>query len=247
MRAVRHYLAAHREDFDAVIANGENAAGGFGIHRKQAEQLWAWGVDVITMGNHTWHQDEVVELLEHSTRIVRPANYPPGTPGLGHTRVVARNGEALTVGQVMGRVFMDPLDDPFAALDAIIDATPSREALIIDVHAEATSEKKVLGYHAFGRASAVIGSHTHVPTADEGIFGGTAYITDVGMCGVQNSSIGMRFEEVHARFTSRRPHRYRPATGLASVCGVRMTLEGRRALSIERFLWREAVEPVEHL
>jgi metallophosphoesterase (TIGR00282 family) len=237
MRAVRHYLAAHRAAVDLVIANGENAAGGFGIHTKQAEQLWGWGVDVITMGNHTWHQEEVVELLEQSTRIVRPANYPPGTPGLGHTRVTARNGESVTVGQVMGRVFMEPLDDPFAALDAIIDATPSHEAVIIDAHAEATSEKKVLGYHAFGRASAVIGSHTHVPTADESIHAGTAYITDVGMCGVQNSSIGMRFEEVHKRFTTRRPHRYRPASGPASVCGVLLTLAGRRATSIERFRW----------
>jgi calcineurin-like phosphoesterase len=122
-------------------------------------------------------------------------------------------GERLTVGQVMGRVFMEPLDDPFAAADAIVDATPPAQALLIDVHAEATSEKKVLGYHLQGRASAVIGTHTHVQTADEGVHGGTAYITDVGMSGVQHSSIGMQFDEVHARFTTRRPHRYRPAAG----------------------------------
>jgi metallophosphoesterase (TIGR00282 family) len=245
MRVVRHFLAAHGDEFDLVIANGENAAAGSGLHVKQAEQLWSWGVDVITMGNHTWRQEEVVELLERSTRIVRPANYPPGTPGLGHTRVRARNGEAVTVGQVMGRVFMEPLDDPFAALDGIIEATPPREALIVDVHAEATSEKKVLGYHAFGRASAIIGSHTHVPTADEAIHAGTAYITDVGMCGVLNSSLGMRFDEVHLRFTTRRPHRYRPATGLASVCGVRLGIDGRRATSIERFEWREPSQNAE--
>jgi metallophosphoesterase (TIGR00282 family) len=246
MRAVRHFLAAQRDEFDLVVANGENAAGGFGIHTKQAEQLWAWGVDVITLGNHTWRQDEVVELLERSTRIVRPANYPPGTPGLGYTRVRARSGESVTIGQVMGRVYMEPLADPFAALDGIIAATPAQEALIVDVHAEATSEKKVLGYHAFGRVSAVIGTHTHVPTADEGIHAGTAYITDVGMSGVLNSSIGMRYEEVHLRFTTQRPHRYRPAIGPASVCGVRLTLAGRRATSIERFVWRDPHEDLEH-
>jgi len=239
LRAVRHYLEAHRADVDLVVANGENAAGGFGINRKQVEQLWSWGVDVVTLGNHTWDQAEVVGALETSTRIVRPANYPAGTPGLGFTTVQSASGERLTVGQVMGRVFMDPLEDPFAAADAIVEATPAGQALLIDAHAEATSEKKALGYHLQGRASAVIGTHTHVQTADEGVHGGTAYITDVGMSGVQHSAIGMQFEQVHARFTTRRPHRYRPAAGAATVCGVLLDLDGRRARSIERFQWRE--------
>jgi metallophosphoesterase (TIGR00282 family) len=239
MRVARRYLAAHRAEVDLVVANGENAAGGFGLTRKHAEQLWSWGVDVITLGNHTWDQAEVVEVLESSTRIVRPANYPPGTPGLGHTTVQSAAGERLTVGQVMGRVFMEPLADPFAAVDAIVDATPAGQALLIDVHAEATSEKKVLGYHLQGRASAVIGTHTHVQTADEAVHAGTAYITDVGMSGVQHSSIGMQFEEVHARFTTRRPHRYRPAAGRATLCGVVLDLDGRRARTIERFQWSE--------
>ena len=245
MRVVRHYLGAHRADVDLVVANGENAAGGFGITLKHVEQLWGWGVDVITLGNHAWDQTEVVEALERSTRIVRPANYPPGTPGLGFTTVQTPGGERLTVGQVMGRVFMEPLDDPFAAADAIVEATPEGQALLIDAHAEATSEKKVLGYHLQGRASAVIGTHTHVQTADEGVYGGTAYITDVGMSGVQHSSIGMQFEEVHARFTTRRPHRYRPASGPATLCGVVLDLHGRRAGSIERFQWRERDAAVE--
>jgi len=239
MRVVRRYLEAHRADVDLVVANGENAAGGFGITRKHVEQLWTWGVDVITLGNHTWDQAEVVEVLESSTRIVRPANYPPGTPGLGHTTVQSAGGERLVVGQVMGRVFMEPLDDPFAAADAIVEATPPGQALLIDVHAEATSEKKVMGFHLQGRASAVIGTHTHVQTADEAVHAGTAYITDVGMSGVQHSSIGMQFDEVHARLTTRRPHRYRPASGPATLCGVVLDLDGRRARAIQRFQWGE--------
>lgn len=239
LRVVRHYLAAHRADVDLVVANGENAAGGFGMTRKHVEQLWSWGVDVITLGNHTWDQAEIVAVLEESSRIVRPANYPPGTPGLGHTTVSAPGGERLTVGQVMGRVYMEPLDDPFAAADAIVDATPDDQALLIDVHAEATSEKKVLAFHLQGRASAVIGTHTHVQTADEGVHGGTASITDVGMSGVQHSAIGMQFEEVHARFTTRRPHRYKAAHGRATLCAVVLELDGRRARSVERVQWRE--------
>lgn len=237
LRVVGRYLATHRASFDAVIANGENAAGGFGITRKQAEQLWSDGVDVITLGNHAWDQAEVVDLLERSPRIVRAANYPSGTPGLGHTVVDTPAGR-LAVGQVMGRVFMDPLDDPFAAADRILEALPGIP-LVLDVHAEATSEKKVLGYHLRGRASAVIGTHTHVQTADESVFDGTAYITDVGMSGVQESSIGMQFEEVHARFTTRRPHRFRPANGRAVLCAVAFDVEGGRARSIERIRWAE--------
>ncbi|MDF1523668.1 MAG: TIGR00282 family metallophosphoesterase [Trueperaceae bacterium] len=239
LRATHRFLRDRRDDFDVVVANGENAAGGFGITRKHAEQLWGWGVDVITLGNHTFDQADAVDVLESSARIVRPANYPPGTPGLGHTTVTARNGERLTVGQVMGRVFLDQLDDPFVAADAIVEACPPERALLVDVHAEATSEKKVLGYHLRGRASAVIGTHTHVQTADEEIVDGTAYLTDVGMTGVQHSSIGMQFAEVHARFTTKRPHRFRPAVGPATLCAVHLDLNGRRARAIERVQWRD--------
>ncbi len=239
LRVTQRYLQGHRADFDVIVANGENAAGGFGLTRKHAEQLWGWGVDVITLGNHTFDQAEVVDLLESSARLVRPANYPAGTPGLGHTTVSTAAGDRLTVGQVMGRVFLDPLDDPFVAADGIVDACPPGQALLVDVHAEATSEKKVLGYHLEGRASAVVGTHTHVQTADEVVHGGTAYITDVGMSGVQHSSIGMQFSEVHARFVTKRPHRFRPATGPATLCGVVLDLDGRRARSIERVRWRD--------
>jgi metallophosphoesterase (TIGR00282 family) len=239
LRATQRYLRDHRGDYDLVVANGENVAGGFGITRKHAEQLWGWGVDVLTLGNHTFDQDEVLDLLESSSRIVRPANFPPGTPGLGHTTVSAANGERLTVGQVMGRVFLDPLDDPFAAADAIVDACPPDAALLVEVHAEATSEKKVLGYHLQGRASAVLGTHTHVQTADEGIHAGTAYLTDVGMTGVQHSAIGMQFAEVHARFLTKRRHRFRPASGPATLCGVVLDLDGRRARAVQRLQWSD--------
>ena len=239
LRVAHRFLRDHRADYDLVVANGENTAGGFGITRKHAEQLWGWGVDVITLGNHAFDQDEVVDLLESSSRIVRPANYPAGTPGLGHTTVAAASGERLTVGQVMGRVFLEPLDDPFAAADAIVEACPADAALLVEVHAEATSEKKVLGYHLQGRASAVLGTHTHVQTADEAIHAGTAYLTDVGMTGVQHSAIGMQFAEVHARFLTKRRHRFRPASGPATLCGVVLDLEGRRARGVQRLQWRD--------
>lgn len=245
LRVTQRYLQGHRTEFDLIVANAENAAGGFGLTRKHAEQLWGWGVDVLTLGNHTFDQAEVVDVLESSARIIRPANYPAGTPGLGHTTVSAANGERLTVGQVMGRVFLDPLDDPFAAADAIVDACPPDQALLVEVHAEATSEKKVMGFHLEGRASAVIGTHTHVQTADEAIHAGTAYITDAGMSGVQHSSIGMQFAEVHARFVTKRPHRFRPATGPATLCGLVLELDGRRARTIERLRWRDETDLVD--
>jgi calcineurin-like phosphoesterase len=152
--------------------------------------------------------------------------------------LTARDGSRVTVGQVMGRVFIEPGDDPFAAADAIVDAAGPDDAVIIDVHAEATSEKKVMAYHLQGRASAVIGTHTHVQTADEIVVAGTASITDVGMSGVQHSSIGLAFEEMHARFLTRRPHRSQPATGAGTLSAVVIEIEGRRARRIERLQWR---------
>ena len=232
------YLERFGEQYDFIIANGENAAGGFGITRKHFEQLRGMGVDVVTLGNHTWDQAEVVELLEETPRLLRPANYPPGTPGLGQASFVARGGERVTVAQAMGRVFMDAIDDPFRALDAVVEGVAPGDALIVDFHAEATSEKKVMGYHLTGRASAVIGTHTHVQTADETISDGTAYITDVGMSGVQSSSLGMNFEEVHYRFVTKMPKRFRPADRPGTLCAVVLEIEGGRARSIERFQWR---------
>lgn len=232
------YLERFGDRYDFVVANGENAAGGYGITRKHFEQLREMGIDVVTLGNHTWDQAEVVELLEETPRLLRPLNYPPGTPGLGHASFVARGGERVTVAQAMGRVYMDALDDPFRALDSVVEGVTPGEALIVDFHAEATSEKKVMGFHLAGRASAVVGTHTHVQTADETIADGTAYITDVGMSGVQFSSLGMNFEEVHYRFVTKMPRRFRPADRPGTLCAVSIEITGGRAKRIERIQWQ---------
>lgn len=232
------YLDEFAGEYDFVIANGENAAGGYGITRKHFEQLREMGVDVVTLGNHTWDQAEVQELLEETPRLLRPLNYPPGAPGLGQASFVARGGERVTVAQAMGRVYMDALDDPFRAVDSVVEGVAPGEALVLDFHAEATSEKKVMGYHLAGRASAVIGTHTHVQTADELVVDGTGYITDVGMTGVQFSSLGMNFEEVHHRFVTKMPRRFRPADRPGTLCAVALEIEGGRARSIERIQWR---------
>lgn len=237
MRAARAYLSAVRDRYDFVIVNGENAAGGFGLTRKHFAQLRAAGADVVTLGNHSFDAPDAAELLEETPHLLRPLNYPPGTPGLGAATFDARDGGRITVAQVMGRVFMDPLDDPFRALDDLLDRTADDEAVVVDVHAEATSEKRVIGWHLAGRASAAIGTHTHVQTADEMLLQGTAYLTDVGMTGVQASSIGMEFDAVHHRFTRKTPRRFRPAEGAATVCAVELELDGRRARSIRRIQW----------
>lgn len=235
---LEQFLERHRDDYDFIVANGENAAGGFGLTRKHFEKLRRAGVDVVTLGNHSFDQAEARELLEETPHLLRPLNYPPGSPGLGAATFESRSGEPVTVAQVMGRVFMEPLDDPFRSLDALLETLPAKSTLIVDLHAEATSEKKVLGYHLFGRATAAVGTHTHVQTADEMILRGTAYITDVGMTGVQASSIGMRFEEVHQRFTTKLPVRFRPADEPGTLCALAVESEAGRATAVARLQWR---------
>jgi metallophosphoesterase (TIGR00282 family) len=231
------YLKKHRDDYDFIIANGENTAGGFGITRKHFEQLLNMGVDAVTLGNHTWDQQEVFQLLEETPKLIRPLNYPPGTPGLGFASFEARTGERVHVLQAMGRIFMDAIDCPFRGVDAVLETLPKNEATLLDFHAEATSEKKVMFYHVTGRVSAVIGTHTHVQTADETIKQGTAYITDVGMTGVQDSSIGMNYEEVHRRFVQKLPSRYKPAEKPGTLCAVAIEIEQGKAKRIERIQW----------
>ncbi len=234
----QRYLAEVRDDFDFIIVNGENIAGGFGITRKHFNGLLDAGADVVTLGNHTWDGREAFELLEETPRLIRPLNYPPGAPGLGYTTLSARTGERVTVVQAMGRIFLPALDDPFRALDEFLETAPPNTTVIVDFHAEATSEKKALGEFLAGRVAAVIGTHTHVQTADELIKRGTAYLTDVGMTGVQDSAIGMRFDEVLYRFTTGLPKRYKPADAPGTVCAVNLTLSGGRAVAIERIQWR---------
>ena len=209
---------------DLVIANGENAAGGFGITRVIAEELFAAGVDVITTGNHWADQKEILGLIETEDRILRPANYPKGTPGKGANLYQTAAGSVLVV-NVMGRVFMDALDDPFAGVDRELAACPLAEAadaIVVDIHAEATSEKMAMGHFCDGRASLVVGSHQHMPTADAQIFpGGTAFQCDAGACADYDSVIGMDKAEPLQRFTRKiSSQRFTPASGPATLCGV---------------------------
>lgn len=223
---VSDYLPGLRKrlQLDAVIINAENAAGGFGITAGTAEHLFEAGADVLTLGNHTFDQPQGISLIDNDPRILRPANYPPGTPGRG-ANLYDVNGFQMLVVSLHGRVFMDSLDDPFQAAERELSAAPLGEVadvVIVDMHAEATSEKKAMGYFCDGRASLVVGSHQHVPTADAMILPqGTAYQTDAGMCGDYNSVIGMEVDEPLRRFTTRmRSARFEPASGPGTLCGV---------------------------
>ncbi|MEM9600834.1 MAG: TIGR00282 family metallophosphoesterase [Pseudomonadota bacterium] len=225
-KAVSDYLPGLRKrlSLDAVIINAENAAGGFGITAGTAEQLFDAGADVLTMGNHTFDQPQGISLIDNDPRILRPANYPPGTPGHG-ANLYDVNGYRMLVISLHGRVFMDALDDPFQAAERELAAAPLGEVadlVIVDMHAEATSEKKAMGYFCDGRATLVVGSHQHTPTADAMILPeGTAYQTDAGMCGDYQSIIGMEIDEPLRRFTTRmRSARFEPASGPATLCGV---------------------------
>ncbi|MGH2342018.1 TIGR00282 family metallophosphoesterase [Segnochrobactraceae bacterium EtOH-i3] len=217
---------------DFVIVNGENSAGGFGVTEEIVQSLLDAGADVITGGNHSWDQREALVFIERQPRLLRPVNYPAGTPGRGANLYMARNGARVLVVNVMGRIFMDPLDDPFAAVARELDACPLGEqadAIILDVHAETTSEKQAMGHFVDGRASLVVGTHTHVPTADHRILsGGTAFVTDLGMCGDYDSVIGMDKEEPVSRFLRKIPSgRFQPAEGEATISGVAVEIDER--------------------
>jgi metallophosphoesterase (TIGR00282 family) len=210
---------------DFVVINGENAAGGFGITAAICDDIFDAGADVITLGNHSWDQREALVHIEREPRLIRPVNYPAGTPGRGAALVEAQSGARVLVVNALGRVFMEALDCPFEAVDRQISACPlgeAADAIIIDMHAEATSEKMAMGHFCDGRVSFVVGTHSHVPTADAQILpGGTAYQTDAGMCGDYNSVIGMEKDEPLNRFTTRIPSgRFQPAMGPATLCGV---------------------------
>ena len=185
-----------RWKLDLVVVNGENAAGGFGITEAIYNDLIDAGADAVTLGNHSWDQREALVFIERAPRLIRPVNYPAGTPGRGVALVDTKNGQRALVINAMGRIFMDALDDPFAAVDRELSACPLREgadAIIVDMHCEASSEKQAMGYFCDGRASLVVGTHTHVPTADQRLMAGrTAFITDVGMTGDFDSVIGMK-------------------------------------------------------
>jgi metallophosphoesterase (TIGR00282 family) len=221
---------------DLVVINGENAAGGFGITEAIYQDLIDAGADAITLGNHAWDQREALVFIERAPRLIRPANYPPGTPGRGTSVITAKNGARVLIINAMGRVFMDPLDDPFAAVERELQACPlgsGADAVIIDIHAEATSEKQAMGFYADGRASLVVGTHTHVPTADHRILpGGTAFVSDVGMTGDYNSIIGMAKEEPLGRFVRRIPSgKFEPAMGPATLCAIAVETDDATGLA----------------
>ncbi|BBE74074.1 TIGR00282 family metallophosphoesterase [Oharaeibacter diazotrophicus] len=227
-------IADYRIDF--VVVNGENSAGGFGITEEICQDFVDAGADAVTTGNHVWDQREALVFIERQPRLIRPANFPAGTPGRGANLFVARNGARVLVANVMGRVFMDALDDPFAAVDRELSACPLGEqadAVLVDVHAEATSEKQGMAHHLDGRASLVVGTHTHVPTADHQILpNGTGYLSDAGMTGDYDSILGMEKEEPINRFLRRIPTgRFTPAMGEATLCGVAVEVSDRTGLA----------------
>lgn len=244
-KALRIFLPKLREELKPhlIIANGENASGGFGLTEKVKEEILNLGVDVITLGNHAWDNKEIYSFLEEEERVLRPANYPPKTPGRGSMELIV-NGRRVLFINLLGRVFMDPVDCPFRALDLILEESRDHppDYSIVDFHAEATSEKRAMGFYGDGRVSIVAGTHTHIQTADEEILkGGAAYITDLGMTGAINSILGMGKEEVMQRIISHRPVRFNVAKGKAQLNGLFVQLEsaGGRAIAVQRIHLRE--------
>jgi metallophosphoesterase (TIGR00282 family) len=222
---------------DFVVINGENAAGGFGITEKICEELIDAGADAITLGNHAFDQKDTLVFIGRQERLIRPLNFPKGTPGRGAALLKARNGADVLVINAMGRVFMADLDCPFRAIDNELTACglqQGADVIFVDFHAEATSEKQALGHFVDGRVSVIAGTHTHTPTADERILsGGTAYMSDVGMCGNYNSVLGMESEEPINRFITKIPRgRFEPATGRGTVAGLAVEIDDASGLAV---------------
>jgi len=221
---------------DLVVINGENAAGGFGITETIYNELIDAGADAVTLGNHSWDQREALVFIERAPKLIRPVNYPKGTPGRGAALIDTKRGKHVLVVNAMGRIFMDALDDPFAAVERELAACPlgsGCDAAIVDMHCEATSEKQAMGYFCDGRASLVVGTHTHVPTADHRILkGGTAFVSDVGMTGDFDSVIGMNKDEPLHRFLRKIPSsKFEPAGGPATLCGLAVETDDKTGLA----------------
>ena len=237
---VRHHLKHLQEEYsiDLTILNCENAAAGFGVTPKMADEFFDWGIDVLTSGNHIWDKKEIMGYLAKNTRILRPANYPADNPGRGLAVLKTRSGEEAAVLNLQGRVFMPPTDDPFRVADAELAKIPKNiKVIFVDMHGEATSEKVAMGWYLDGRVSAVVGTHTHIPTADERILpGGTAYQTDAGMSGPFFSVIGVIKEDVIKRFLTSISERFEEASQDAQLNGVFVDVDSEtgKARRIER-------------
>lgn len=243
--AARATALAREHSCDLVAANVENIAGGAGVTPEKLTALVAAGIDVATSGNHVFAKPEALTRMGDMPRLVRPANYPPATPGRGWLSVASPTGVEVAVVNLQGRVFMSDLDCPFRTADSVlgeIAEVSGAKVIIVDFHAEATSEKEAMGRYLDGRVTAVVGTHTHVQTADERVLpGGTAYLTDVGMTGPSDGIIGTRSEPVLKRFLSQLPARFEPATGGGIIGGAVITADDRtgRAIGIQRIQWRE--------
>ncbi len=224
-QAAAEYLQETRADFKLI--NGENMAGGLGITPTVAIEMLEAGADAITTGNHVWKKKEIIPYLMAEQRVIRPLNYPPGTPGFGAT-VLKRNGKTICVANIEGRTFMASLDCPFRAMEEFLSTRTDDTPVVVDFHAEATSEKIAMGWFLDGRVSCILGTHTHVQTADETILPkGTGYITDMGMTGPTDSVIGMDKEAVIERFLTQLPQKYEVAKGGIQVQGVMITIDAR--------------------
>jgi len=236
-RTLHKVVAQH--DVDLVIGNGENAAGGFGITPELASELFEMGLAAITLGNHAWDRKEILDFIRREPRLLRPANYPEGTPGSGSLVVETPGGERVAVLQLMGRVYMPTLDCPFQVARREVERLKQEtRAIIVDMHGEATSEKMAMGHFLDGDVSAVVGTHTHVQTADEQILSkGTAYITDIGMTGPVHSVIGIKKELAIEKFVTGMPRRFEVASGPAVLSAVLIELDPTvgKAVSIQRF------------
>jgi 2',3'-cyclic-nucleotide 2'-phosphodiesterase len=234
---IKHVPKLRRElSLDFVVANGENSAAGYGITAKICNELHANGVDCITTGNHVWDQRDIIPYIAQDKRLLRPANFPPGTPGWGANQFETVRGQKIVVVNVMCRLFMDALDDPFRAVDAELTKYTlggTAHFILVDVHGEATSEKQSMGHHCDGRATAVLGTHSHVPTADAWVLaGGTAYQTDVGMCGDYDSVIGMKKDAAVQRFIKKVPgERLVPAEGEGTLCAAIVESDDKTGLA----------------
>lgn len=241
-RPGRNYLSANLSkmikdnEIDFVIANGENSAGGVGITQKTYDELLEMGVDMITLGNHSWSKKEIFDFIERAERLVRPANYPKGTPGSGY-RITEKSGKHIAVVNLCGRVYMDCIECPFRTVDEILEEIKGKaDIVIVDFHGEATSEKLAMGWYLDGRVQAVLGTHTHVQTSDERVLpGGTAYITDTGMTGPRDSILGVEKSVVIKKFISGMPARFEVADGEVLLGAVVISLdENAQAVDIRR-------------
>jgi metallophosphoesterase (TIGR00282 family) len=244
-QVVRRYLAGLTSKPDLIIANAENSAHGFGTTEANLEELRTAGVQAFTGGNHTFDRKELLEFIDKQVNVIRPANYPAGTPGKGYC-IVEVADQKVGILNLIGRVFMEPLENPFLAADKYLpELQKETKVIIVDIHAEATAEKVALGLYLDGRVSAVLGTHTHIQTADERILPeGTAYITDAGACGPADGVIGMEKAGVFRRMIKQLPTRFEVAEGPALLCGVLLNIDSKtgKATSIERVQYRESAQ-----